>query len=89
MIKVHLYWTFCEKYFFNLFPKSVKGIAVLDRTKEPGAPAESLYLDVTKLFYNKDNKPVIIGGRYGLASKDTRPSQIISVIDNLKSTKII
>ncbi|MFL0164462.1 pyruvate:ferredoxin (flavodoxin) oxidoreductase [Candidatus Clostridium helianthi] len=85
MIKVHLYRPFCDKYFFNVLPKSVKKIAVLDRTKEPGAPAEPLYLDVTKLFYNKDNKPMIVGGRYGLASKDTRPSQIISVFGNLNS----
>lgn len=87
MIKVHLYRPFCDKYFFNVLPKSVKKIAVLDRTKEPGAPAEPLYLDVTKLFYNKDNKTVIVGGRYGLASKDTRPSQIISVFGNLNSDK--
>ncbi|NBL55019.1 pyruvate:ferredoxin (flavodoxin) oxidoreductase, partial [Escherichia coli] len=87
MIKVHLYRPFCDKYFFNVLPKSVKKIAVLDRTKEPGAPAEPLYLDVTKLFYNEDNKPVIVGGRYGLASKDTRPSQIISGFGNLNSDK--
>ncbi len=85
VIKVHLYRPFCDKYFFNVFPKSVKKIAVLDRTKEPGSPGEPLYLDITKLFNNIDNKPLIVGGRYGLASKDTRPSQIISVFDNLKS----
>lgn len=86
MINVHLYRPFCEKYFFNVLPKSVKKIAVLDRTKEPGSIGEPLYLDITKLFYDKDNKPVIIGGRYGLGSKDTRPSQIVSVFDNLKET---
>ncbi|WP_297426430.1 pyruvate:ferredoxin (flavodoxin) oxidoreductase [Clostridium sp.] len=87
VIKVHLYRPFCEKYFFNVFPKSVKRIAVLDRTKEPGAPGEPLYLDVTKLFYNAESTPTIVGGRYGLASKDTRPSQIIAVFDNLRAQK--
>mgnify|MGYP000854761671 CR=1 FL=1 len=85
MIKVHLYRPFCEKYFFNVFPTSVKKIAVLDRTKEPGSPGEPLYLDVCKLFYDKENKPIIVGGRYGLASKDTTPAQIMAVYNNLKS----
>jgi pyruvate-ferredoxin/flavodoxin oxidoreductase len=84
-IKVHLYRPFSEKYFNNILPSTVKKIAVLDRTKEPGALAEPLYLDVVKLFYGKQNAPAIVGGRYGLGSKDTRPSQIISVFDNLKS----
>lgn len=85
MIKVHLYRPFSEKYFFDVLPKSVKKIAVLDRTKEPGSLGEPLYLDITKLFYNKENTPLILGGRYGLGSKDTTPSQIISVFNNLKS----
>lgn len=84
VIKVHLYRPFSAKYFFDVLPESVKKIAVLDRTKEPGAPGEPLYLDVVNLFYNKEVKPVIVGGRYGLASKDTRPSQILAVYDNLK-----
>ncbi|WP_326511961.1 pyruvate:ferredoxin (flavodoxin) oxidoreductase [Clostridium intestinale] len=84
VIKVHLYRPFSTKYFFDVLPKTVKKIAVLDRTKEPGSIGEPLYLDVTKLFYNESEKPVIIGGRYGLASKDTRPSQILAVFDNLK-----
>jgi pyruvate:ferredoxin (flavodoxin) oxidoreductase, homodimeric len=83
-INVHLYRPFSEKYFLNVLPNTVKKIAVLDRTKEPGSLGEPLYLDVTKLFYNKENKPVIVGGRYGLGSKDTTPSQILSVFDNLK-----
>lgn len=83
-INVHLYRPFSEKYFFNVLPNTVKKVAVLDRTKEPGSVGEPLYLDVTKLFYNKENKPVIVGGRYGLGSKDTRPSQIVAVFDNLK-----
>lgn len=84
-VKVHLYRPFSDKYLLKVMPKSVKRIAVLDRTKEPGAPAEPLYLDVAKVFYNSANRPEIIGGRYGLGSKDTRPSQIIAVFDNLKS----
>jgi len=84
VIKVHLYRPFSAKYFFNVLPKTVKKIAVLDRTKEPGSLAEPLCLDVVHLFYNSEIKPVIIGGRYGLGSKDTRPSQIIAVYDNLK-----
>ena len=83
-IKVHLYRPFSEKYFFDVVPKTVKKIAVLDRTKEPGAPGEPLYLDVSKLYLNKPNMPVIVGGRYGLGSKDTRPSQILAVFNNLK-----
>jgi len=84
VIKVHLYRPFSAKYFFNVLPKTVKKIAVLDRTKEPGSLAEPLCLDVVHLFYNSEIKPLIIGGRYGLGSKDTRPSQIIAVYDNLK-----
>jgi pyruvate-ferredoxin/flavodoxin oxidoreductase len=86
-VRVRLYRPFCEKHFLEVIPKSVKKIAVLDRTKEPGAPGEPLYLDVCKAFYGMTGeKPLIIGGRYGLGSKDTRPSQIIAVFDNLKST---
>jgi len=84
LISVHLYRPFSEKYFMKAFPKTVKNIAVLDRTKEPGAGGEPLYLDVCELFYGKENAPTIVGGRYGLSSKDTIPSQIIAVYDNLK-----
>jgi pyruvate-ferredoxin/flavodoxin oxidoreductase len=84
LIKVRLYRPFSLKYFFNVMPKSVKKIAVLDRTKEPGSAGEPLYLDVVKAFYGNDDKPKIIGGRYGLGSKDTRPSQILAVFKNLK-----
>lgn len=86
VIKVHLYRPFSEKYFFNVLPKTVKKIAVLDRTKEPGAPGEPLYLDVRNLFYEKKDTPIIVGGRYGLGSKDTTPAQILAVFDNLKQT---
>ncbi|NLT95650.1 MAG: pyruvate:ferredoxin (flavodoxin) oxidoreductase [Clostridia bacterium] len=84
VIKVHLYRPFSEKYFFNVLPKTVKKIAVLDRTKEPGAIGEPLYLDVRSLFYGKEDAPVIVGGRYGLGSKDVTPTQLKAVFDNLK-----
>ncbi len=87
LITCHLYRPFSEKYFFNVCPKSVKRIAVLDRTKEIGANGEPLYLDIRDLFYSKENAPMIIGGRYGLSSKDTTPSMIISVYDNLAATE--
>lgn len=84
LIAVHLYRPFSAKYFMEAFPKSCKRIAVLDRTKEPGANGDPLYLDVRDLFYGRENAPVVVGGRYGLSSKDTTPSQIIAVFDNLK-----
>lgn len=84
LISVHLYRPFSEKYFFNVLPKTVKRIAVLDRTKEPGANGEPLYLDIRDIFYGKADAPVIVGGRYGLSSKDTTPAQILSVFNNLK-----
>ncbi len=87
MMAVHLYRPFSAKYFFEALPKSVRRIAVLDRTKEPGANGEPLYLDVRDLFFGDANAPMIIGGRYGLSSKDTTPSMMISVFDNLASEK--
>ena len=87
VIKVHLYRPFSSKYFFNVMPKTVKRIAVLDRTKEPGALGEPLYQDVRTLFYDVENAPLIVGGRYGLGSKDTTPGQILAVYENLKSDK--
>lgn len=84
-INVHLYRPFSEKYFFDALPDTVEKIAVLDRTKEPGSLAEPLYSDVVNLFYKNDKKPTIVGGRYGLGSKDTPPSQILSVFNNLKN----
>jgi len=83
LISVHLYRPFSAKYFFKVFPKSVKRITVLDRTKEPGANGDPLYLDIVELFKDKANAPVIIGGRYGLSSKDTTPAQMIAVFDNM------
>ncbi len=84
LITVHLYRPFSEKYFLNVLPKTVKRISVLDRTKEPGANGEPLYLDVRDLFYGKKDAPIIVGGRYGLSSKDTTPAMIISVFENMK-----
>ena len=83
VMKVRLYRPFSAKYFFNELPKSVKKIAVLDRTKEKGATAEPLHLDVLEIFYGQELQPKIVGGRYGLSSKDTTPSQIKAVFDNL------
>jgi len=85
VVAVHLYRPFSAKHFFEAIPNSVKRIAVLDRTKEPGANGEPLYLDVKDLFYGKPNAPVIVGGRYGLSSKDTTPAMMLSVFDNLKA----
>ena len=83
MVAVHLYRPFSAKHFLAAVPKTVKRIAVLDRTKEPGANGEPLYLDVKDCFYGLENAPIIVGGRYGLSSKDTTPAQIISVFENL------
>ncbi len=83
LLTVHLYRPFSAKYFFDVLPKSVKRISVLDRTKEPGANGEPLYLDIKELFYNKPERPIIVGGTYGLSSKDTTPAQIEAVYANL------
>ena len=84
MISVHLYRPFSVKHLLASIPTTVKRIAVLDRTKEPGAEGEPLYLDVKSAYYDVENKPLIVGGRYGLGSNDTTPAQIISVFDSLK-----
>ena len=84
MISVHLYRPFSVKHLLAAVPKTVKRIAVLDRTKEPGAEGEPLYLDVKSAYYDVENKPLIVGGRYGLGSNDTTPAVIISVFNNLK-----
>ena len=85
LITVHLYRPFSVKYLMAVCPKNVKRICVLDRTKEPGANGDPLYLDVVEAFKDSDIKPLIIGGRYGLSSKDTTPSHILSVFQNLES----
>ena len=83
LVSVHLYRPFSAKHFLAAVPATAKRIAVLDRTKEPGANGEPLYLDVRDCFYGKENAPLIVGGRYGLGSKDTTPAQILSVYENL------
>ncbi|MDR3541065.1 MAG: pyruvate:ferredoxin (flavodoxin) oxidoreductase [Desulfosporosinus sp.] len=85
VVKVHLFRPFSSDYFFKVLPQTVKKIAVLDRTKESGSLGEPLYLDIKEIFYTRDIKPVIVGGRYGLGSKDTTPSQVLAVYKNLKS----
>lgn len=84
---VHLYRPFSMKHFMAAVPASVKRIAVLDRTKEPGAFGEPLYLDVRAAFYASDRNPMIIGGRYGLGSKDLVPADIVAVFDNLAAAE--
>lgn len=85
-ISVRLYRPFSVKYFLRVLPKSVKRIAVLDRTKEPGSVGEPLYLDVKSTLATElgAKMPLVVGGRYGLSSKDTTPAQIIAVYENLK-----
>ncbi|MDI9389284.1 MAG: pyruvate:ferredoxin (flavodoxin) oxidoreductase, partial [Synergistota bacterium] len=84
VLEVHLFRPFSERYFFNVLPATVRRIAVLDRCKEPGALGEPLYEDVCALFKDMADAPLIVGGRYGLGSKDTTPTHIKSVFDNLK-----
>ena len=86
-VNVHLYRPFSKKYFMAAMPKTVKRVAVLDRTKEQGSIGEPLYLDVKSVFYGEKSAPMIIGGRYGLSSKDTTPAQIFAVYKNLAKGK--
>lgn len=87
LLKVHLFRPFSIDHFLAQMPDSVKRIAVLDRTKEPGAIGEPLYLDVVNSFFEKEKHPEIVGGRFGLGSKDTTPNDIKAVYDNLESSK--
>ena len=87
LITVHLYRPFSMKYFMKVAPKSIKRIAVLDRTKEPGANGEPLYLDIRDTFYGQKDAPIVVGGRYGLSSKDTTPAQIVTVFENLQQSE--
>ena len=84
MIAVHLYRPFSVDFLKKALPATVKRIAVLDRTKEPGAEGEPLYLDVKSALYNDERKPLIVGGRYGLGSSDTTPAKIVAVFKNLE-----
>ena len=88
MLNVHLYRPFSTKHLLNAIPKTVKKIAVLDRTKEPGSAGEPLYQDVRNAFYESDMRPVIVGGRYGLGSKDVTPDQILAVYQNLEFNEV-
>ena len=85
LLAVHLYRPFSVKHFMAAIPETVKRIAVLDRTKEPGAFGEPLYMDVRGAFYDAGRNPLIIGGRYGLGSKDLTPTDILAVYENLES----
>lgn len=87
LLKVRLYRPFSAEHFVAELPKTVKKITVLDRTKEPGATGEPLYLDICSVFYGKKDAPFIVGGRYGLGSKDTTPSQIKAVFDNMDAAE--
>ena len=83
LISVHLYRPFSAKHFLSVLPKTAKRVCVLDRTKEPGAGGEPLYLDVKDVLYGAENQPTVVGGRYGLSSKDFTPAQVIAVYENL------
>lgn len=83
LISVHLYRPFSAKYFFQVLPITVKRIAVMDRVKTVGAPGEPLFMDVRNTFYASAMRPLIVGGRYGLGSKDTTPGEVLSVFENL------
>ena len=84
LLNVHLYRPFAADRFLATLPKSVKKLAMLDRTKEPGAMGEPLYQDICSVYKAAGSAVEIFGGRYGLSSKDTTPGQIIAVFDNLK-----
>ena len=83
LISVHLYRPFSAKHFLSVLPKTANRICVLDRTKEPGATGDPLYLDVKDVLYGSENQPLVIGGRYGLSSKDFTPAQVLSIYENL------
>ncbi len=85
VLTVHLYRPFSIEHFFKYLPKTIKKVAVLDRTKEPGALGDPLYLDVKAAYYTSDQHPVIVGGRYGLGGKDVTPDQVLAVYENLKA----
>lgn len=83
LVSVHLFRPFKIEALLAAVPKTTKRIAVLDRTKEPGSAGQPLYLDIKNSFYGKEDAPTIVGGIYGLSSKDTTPAQIMSVYENL------
>ena len=85
MIVVHLFRPFSTKYLFNVLPESVKKIAVIERTKEPGSIGEPLYLDITHALFKEGKNIEVVGGRYGLSSKNTTPDDILAVFENLNA----
>ena len=87
LLAVHLYRPFSIKHFMAAVPKTVKRIAVMDRTKEPGSFGEPLYMDVRGAFYEAEISPLIIGGRYGLGSKELTPSEVLSLIHISEPTR--
>ena len=87
LVKVRLYRPFSIERFIKVIPNTVKKIAVLDRTKEPGSIGEPLYLDVVRALFGKENAPLVVGGRFGLGSKDPIPAHIAAVFENLKADK--
>ena len=87
LINVHLYRPFSAEHFLAAVPASCKRLSVLDRTKEPGAMGEPLYQDVCTVYQERGIPMTIVGGRYGLSSKDTTPGQILAVYENLKQEK--
>ena len=87
LVSVHLYRPFSVKYLMEVMPKSVERICVLDRTKEPGANGDPLYLDIVEAFKDAELHPMIIGGRFGLSSKDTTPAQVLAIYKNLAAAK--
>ena len=87
LVKVRLYRPFSIEKLLKVIPKTVKKIAVLDRTKEPGSIGEPLYLDIVRAVNEMENPPKVYGGRFGLGSKDPYPSHIAAVFDNLKEEK--
>lgn len=84
IVEVHLFRPFATERFLEAVPKTCKRIAVLDRTKEPGSNGEPLFMDVKDCYFGKPDAPIVVGGRYGLGSKDTTPAQLFAVYDNLK-----
>ncbi|MFA7501772.1 MAG: pyruvate:ferredoxin (flavodoxin) oxidoreductase [Anaerovoracaceae bacterium] len=84
LIKVRLYRPWAPEYLKAVMPATVKRISVLDRTKEPGAMGDPLYMDLKTMYYGQEDAPLIVGGRYGLGSKNTTPGQIVAVFENMK-----
>lgn len=83
LIKVRLYRPWSTEHIMSVMPKTVKKIAVLDRTMEPGSLGDPLFMDIKTMYYDMEDAPKVYGGRYGLGSKDTTPGQIVAVFDNL------